>query len=246
MAMIAQTSVAFPDQSLTVIIAALNEEKNIEATVRTARTAVETWFGDYEILVFNDGSTDDTGAIAERIAAEDSRIRVVHHRSPRNLGGVFKEGLRAAKKDYVILINGKNDITIEALTKIFSRRDQAEIVIPYTINRCNRSLFRRFLSSLFVFILNSLFRLKLHYYNHSVLHRRSLVASVDIKTNSYAFQAEALIKLLKRGRTYVEVGVVDQFEAGKISKSFRCRNISGVIAFLLYPFYDVYLHHERL
>ena len=57
--------------SITVVVSALNEEQHLEGAVTTALEAVRHWFDEYEILVFNDGSTDGTGAVAERLSERD-------------------------------------------------------------------------------------------------------------------------------------------------------------------------------
>ncbi|MDR2483618.1 MAG: glycosyltransferase family 2 protein [Treponema sp.] len=63
----------FDGPLVSVLIPARNEEKNIERCLNSLRDQV---YKNYEILVLNDNSTDATAAILERIAAEDSRVRV--------------------------------------------------------------------------------------------------------------------------------------------------------------------------
>ena len=85
--------------SVSIVVPALNEEKNLEATIESVRQIVPRFFPDWEILIFDDGSTDTTGKIADRLAVGDTRIRVTHHASPRNLGGCYREGVRQSKKN---------------------------------------------------------------------------------------------------------------------------------------------------
>ena len=72
--------------SLTVVIPALNEEGNVETGVSDILTALGDRFYSYEILIFDDGSTDATGAIADRLAAQNQNIKVIHHEKNRGLG----------------------------------------------------------------------------------------------------------------------------------------------------------------
>ena len=228
------------EPTVTVIVAALDEERGLEATVRTVLRAVPRWFSDWEILVFDDGSTDRTGEIADRLASTLPRVIAIHHDEPRCLGGVFKAGLGRARMDHVILLNGKNDTPFEALDRIFSQRGRADLVIPVQANRSARPMLRRVLSRTFVSLLNVSFGLNLRYYNHSVLHRRDLLEAVQIRTSSYAFQAEAIIKLLRSGCSYVEVEVEDRFEADAPTKTFSLSNVFGVACFLATTLYDVH------
>jgi hypothetical protein len=83
----------------------------------------------------------------------------------------------------------------------------------------------------------------LKYYNHYVLHKREIINSININTVSYAFQAEALIKLIKRGHSHIEVGVRDDFSNDVPSKAFRLSNIIGVAFFLFRTFDEVYFRN---
>ena len=223
---------AKPD-SISVIIPALNEERTLEPSINTVLEAVRNNFSEYEIIIFNDGSTDRTGIIADSLAAQNKNITVVHHNKSICIGGVYKKGQKSARMEYLILVNGKNDISVSALNKIFALHGKYDIIIPYLSNLRERSFARRIIAKVFVALLNAIFRLKIKYYNHFVLHRRSIVNSIDIRTNSYAYQAEALIKLIKSGYSYVEVGVTGIFEKDTETKAFRIRNILEVGLFFM-------------
>src|SRR5258706_1062836 len=70
--------------SLAVILPAYNEARVIASTVSTVHSVLDGWKVDFEIIVVNDGSTDQTGAILAALAALDARIRFVTH--PVNQG----------------------------------------------------------------------------------------------------------------------------------------------------------------
>ncbi len=95
------------ENSITVVVPALNEENHLAEAVADMVGAVEQSFDEYEILVFNDGSTDRTGEIAEELAERYEYVRAFHHKSPKCIGGVIREGLKRAKMDYFIYFEGK-------------------------------------------------------------------------------------------------------------------------------------------
>jgi len=228
------------ENSISVIIPAFNEEENLETSIATVSEAVKRKFDEYEIIVFNDGSTDRTGDMAEILASRNENVKVIHHKKPKCLGGVYKEGIKLARMNYLILVNGKCDTTQESLDKIFALRGKADIIIPHTINSKERPVLRRIISKTFISLLNIVFRLKLQYYNHYVLHKRAIINSIDISTDSYAFQAEVLIKLIKSGYSYIEVGVIDNFENDTKTKAFKLQNLMGVILFLVRTMHEIY------
>lgn len=219
--------------TISIIVPALNEEKNIANLTEIIIESVNKHFDDYEILIFNDGSTDRTGRVANLLAYRNPKIKAIHNDNPLCLGGIYKRGRAMAKMHYLMLINGKNDTYVESLDRIFALKGKYDIVIPYTENMQERSFIRLAFSKTFTWLLNVIFRLKLKYYNHYCLHKRKLINSVNIKTNGYAFQAEVLIKLIKAGHSYCEVGVMDRFEKGVKTKAFRFQNVYEVSLFFI-------------
>ncbi len=221
----------FRQNSITVIMPSFNEEKNLDAAVRNVYQSVSSNFDDFEIIIFNDGSTDNTGKIADLISKKLHNVKVVHHSKPVCLGGVFWEGVKLARMEYLIRINGKNDISKENLDKIFSLRGKADLIVPYQVNDNERTLFRRLTSWFFTNSLNLLTGLKLKYYNHYVLHYTKDLRNIRLLTDSYAFQAQILIRLIKSGASYIEVGIESNFENDIKTSAFSLRNISGVFIF---------------
>ena len=218
---------------LTFLVTALNEEEHIAATVDTIVAAVEHFSCDYEILVVDDGSTDKTPEIADALAAQNPRVRVVHN--PRNLGlgGAYKRGIQHASKQYVMWVSGDNAETADNLINIISHVGEADIVVPVLVAPKTRPWLRRMTSKAFTFVVNSLFNLRIHYYNGSVVHRCDLIRGIDIRTNSFAYQAESLVKLLKRGHSYVEVAYTSATYDGVFSHAMRPKNLLAVFKALI-------------
>ena len=81
--------------SLSVIVPAFNEARRIAATVTTLATYFDGQGWDWELLVADDGSTDETAGIVETLAASQPRVRVL--RQPhRGKGGAVRAGMLAA------------------------------------------------------------------------------------------------------------------------------------------------------
>ena len=73
-----------------------------------------------------------------------------------------------------------------------------------------------------------LFWLGIGYYNGAVLHRTALLHTIEIKTNSFAYQAEALVKLIARGATYAHCYVSIQERAAGRSSALSLKNQMAV------------------
>lgn len=231
--------------SITVAIAALNEEAGLAWATVVIVEALQRHFDQYEILLFDDGSTDNTSRIADELAVRFDHITVIHHQRPHGLGGVIRAGLERARMRYFIWCDGKGATSGVALNKIFALRGQADLVIPYAANQWQRSRMRRLTSRIFQSLLNTLFRLELHQYTHLVLSEAAEARRYLSRSNSYAAQAEMLIRMIRVGYSYVEVGVADNFEfEWNHTKAFRLRNIVGIGALLLRLLWRIYVLGE--
>lgn len=227
--------------SISIIVPCLNEEGNLRATIESVKDALASSdrFSDYEILIFNDCSTDNTGKVAEEIKKKEKGVRVIHN--PRNMGFGYNytEGVRLAKKDYIIMVPGDNEIPAEAIKKVFSRTGEADIIIPYTANPQVRPFSRRLISRVFVALINALFGLNISYYNGTCVIKSSILKKVPLKTWGFAYMAAILVRLLRSGASFVEIGVdIVQRSSGK-TKAFAFKNIVSVLNAILTLFWDV-------
>ena len=220
--------------TISFVVTALNEEASIEPTVQQILIAAEGRFLDYEILLVNDGSTDATGMMMEELAAENSKIRVLHNQHNLGLGGAYKRGLMVAKLDYIIWVPGDNETTSEGLIQVLSQIGKADIVIPYVVNPEYRFWLRRLVSWGFTSLLNFRFRLRVPYYNGIVVHRTELLKKYSPPTNGYAYQAAALIEILKQGYSWVAVGTINAPRQSGKSKTVKLQNIISVFKTLVY------------
>lgn len=224
---------------------ARDEEAHLRDAARIVLDVVPRFFETFELLIVDDGSNDSTGDIADELASAYPHVESLHNRPSRGLGGVVLQGLERANMGYFMYVDGKGATPAAALELILSCHGEADLVIPYPTNTHERSRPRRVISWIYQYLLNVLFGLRLHYFNHLVVYPTALVRSVRVRTDSYAFQAECVIKLLKRGASYVEVGVEDRFDLeGRKTKTFKLRNIAGVGLFLLRTLWDVYVRRR--
>ncbi len=132
--------------SLSVFFPCINEEGNIESTVSQAETVLKKLKLKYEIIVVDDGSTDKTGEIADKLAKENSHIRVIHH--PKNLGygEALKSGFYSAKYDVIVYTDGDRQFDFSEVTKFLEKIKDSDMVIGYRIKRQDsflRKLFGR-------------------------------------------------------------------------------------------------------
>jgi dolichol-phosphate mannosyltransferase len=205
------------------VIPCFNEEDNVGPTVESIREGMGVR-DDYEIVLVNDASTDRTLERMQALAAADPRIRVLDNPSNLGFGGSYKRGARTATATYVMMLPGDDGFPGESIAEIISHAGEADIIIPVVTNPGARSWYRAFASKAFTTLLNWTFWLNVGYYNGAVLQRNELLRGIEITTNSFAYQAEALVKLIARGATYEHCYVRIQDRAAGRSSALSLKN----------------------
>jgi len=214
-------------KSITVMVPAYNEEEHLEGTIETIFGVLKELFEDYEILIFDDCSSDKTGVIAEELAKKYKYITVVHNKRNQGLGYNHRIGAQMSTKDYYCWIPGDNDFSGESIKNLLSNIGDEDILLSYPTNKNVRPLYRRVISASFTKSLNFLFGLNLNWYTGVIVYRTSLLKEVRRETNSFAYNAEILIQLLKKGCSYREFPV--QIKGVRGSNMFKIKNIVGVL-----------------
>ena len=218
-----QAATVFP-YTISFIVPALNEEKVVETVIEQLLDQVRGWFADFELILVDDGSTDATGTIMDRLAQRYERVRVIHNGANLGFGASFQAGLKQARFDYVMLLCGDGGLPAKSLPPIFEKIGSADIVVPWMVNlRQIKTPLRYFLSRAYTMLLNSLSGLKLKYYNGLPVHRRENLEKIAITSGGFGFQAEVLVKLIRSGSSFVEVGVHGAEKTNR-SSALRMRN----------------------
>jgi dolichol-phosphate mannosyltransferase len=231
--------------TLSFIVPALNEQRNIGPTVEQIITAAGDRLTEYEIVLVDDHSTDTTGSIMDALARANSRVRVIHNAKNLGLGGAYKQGIKEARFNYVMGVWGDNSMPASSLIPILEQLGTSDIVMSYMPNlREIKSPFRFVGSRAYTSLLNILFGLKLRYYNGFTIHRSDLLKSIDISSNGFGFQAEIILKLLKAGHSYTEVGVPGIYITAR-SKALRIKNLISIVATIVHLIKELRGFHPR-
>lgn len=218
---------------ISFFVPCFNEAENISDTLDSIRGLMRdhslAQVG-YEIIVVDDASQDRTNAVVQRYLESHREVPIRFHRNERNcgLGYNYLYWAGQARGRYYMSVNGDNDIALEDFRTIVQSRGQAEIVVPFIINQESRSWIRRFLSKLFVFIVNILSSHRLKYYNGPVLHLRAHIERFKPNTAGFAYQAELLCRALDHGISYLEVPYHSLRRKGGTTSAFRFTNIMAV------------------
>lgn len=213
-------------KSLTIIVPAFNEEAHLENTVNGILKIANKTLDDYELIIFDDGSSDNTLNIANLIKGNNSKIRVIHHEIPKDLSYIFKEGIRLSNKENIILLPGDGAFSESSISEVFQSIGAAEMILTNRVNqKAARSFFRYSLSKVFYHVNKLLFDLKTDDINTIGVFPIHYLRLINLSATNKAFNLEILVKLKRFGLNHKSIDVQLNPERHFIGKSFNTKFI---------------------
>ena len=230
--------------SLSVIVTAMNEIGNLAPTVENVLAAAAPRIPDVEVIIVDDGSTDGTSALADRMAAADPRIVVHHNGRNRGLADSYRTGIALATKRYTSWVAGNNIVPRKGMEDLFDRAGQVDIVLSYVTTDV-RGVFRRTVSRTFVLLVNLLFGARVRYLTGPCVYPTDTLKQLGTITEGSIVVPEILLRMIKSGRAYVEIPLQPQPRTSGSTKTFRLRNVAAVALSLARLFWDIQIRGAR-
>lgn len=192
---------------LTVLIPAYNEQEGIAATIKSVSDQLTKLSIDYEILVIDDGSRDQTPMVVEQLASANQRIRLERHPHNLGIGAGIKTGIKTAKGKFMIFIPADLAMNPEQIHRYIEACARADIVLGNRSDRRDYTLFRKFVSVSNIFLLRHLFGLKQHQFSYVNLYRTSILRQIRVESQGVFISHELIIKARDLGARIEEVRI---------------------------------------
>lgn len=225
------TSAAKPPVGLTIFFPAYNDSGTIASLVIAAHRTAQRLTTDFEILIINDGSADDTAAIADELARTYPEVRAIHHAANRGYGGALRSGFGAASKELVFYTDGDGQYDPTELAALWPHlTDDIDLVNGYKISRSD-PWHRIVIGRLYHHTVKLLFGLRVRDVDCDFrLMRRSIFETVDLRHDSGVICLEMMKKVHDGGFAIAEVPVHHFHRAFGRSQFFNVRRLVRTIA----------------
>jgi 4-amino-4-deoxy-L-arabinose transferase-like glycosyltransferase len=192
---------------LSLVLPAYNEQAGIHQAVIEACTALAALTSDYEILVVDDGSRDDTAEIVAELAAERPQVRLLRHEKNRGYGAALRTGFAAARFERVAFTDADCQFHLADLGRLLSLSDRYPVVVGWRQQRQD-SFRRRFLSRGYNLLTSALLGTRVRDCDCALkVFQRDALRDLLPETDTFFVNAEMLTKARQRGLEVAEVGV---------------------------------------
>jgi glycosyltransferase involved in cell wall biosynthesis len=175
--------------------------------VNSALTVMEKLDADFEVIVVDDGSSDETARIADEIACRDNRVRVVHHETNLGYGSALQSGFKAATKDLVFYTDGDGQFDISEMPPLLELMDHYDIVTCYRLDRKD-PIVRKINAWCWTKLVCLLFRLKIRDIDCAFkLYKREIFDNIELSSTGALIDTEVLARAIRKGYSITQVGV---------------------------------------
>lgn len=194
--------------SISVVLPAYNDSKSIPAIINKLTRFLPTLTSDFEIIIINDASTDDTRQVLEKIKKATKCLSVIHHQSNQGYGATIWDGFMHAKKEFIFYTDGDGQYDVDELPRLVAQMDlHTDMVSGYKINRSDTVL-RKIIGAIHNQLMRRAFYIPVKDVDCDFrLFRRAVLKGVNVVTKSGAFDVEFMSRLGRRNILIKEVGV---------------------------------------
>jgi dolichol-phosphate mannosyltransferase len=207
---------------LSLVIPAYNEAAVIAQAIAEADDALSKLVDDYEILIVDDGSCDQTAQLVSEAAANRAHVRLLQHGHNRGYGAALRTGFEAARFELIAFTDADCQFDLSDLARLLPLAENHQIVAGYRIDRQDPTL-RRFVSWGYNLVIRTLLGTAVRDCDCALkVFRKDCLAKLLPETPGFFVNTEMLTRARQLGSKVAEVGVRHRPRlSGESKVSFR-------------------------
>ena len=183
--------------SISFIVPVYNEELNIAVMLRNLHNVLDAhpeWHS--EVIIVEDGSGDNTRAVLQAEVKKYPAATLVIHPVNQGYTASLKDGIRLARGRFLMYIGADEEFDSSELPDFVTPllNGEADLILGVRWQRNAYKLFRFFLSVIYIFTLNALFRMRINDHNWSQASCREIFERISLDSNSLFVLPEIIVK----------------------------------------------------
>lgn len=132
-----KTSSGAPPRRISFFFPVYNDAETVEPLTLALREVLAAHSEEYEIIIVVDASPDDSGEVADEMAARFPEVRVIHHPENRGYGPAILSGVEAARYEWVAFTDGDMQFDVKELPALVEAARSYDIVAGYRVKRAD-------------------------------------------------------------------------------------------------------------
>lgn len=217
--------------SVSAFFPCYNDAGSIATMVERAAAKLRTITTDFEVIVVDDGSSDDSIAVLDAMRPRAPYLRLVRHTENRGYGAALRSGFEAATREFVFYTDGDGQYDPEELPVLVqAMHDGIGLVNGYKIRRAD-PFHRIIIGRTYQFVARRLFGITLRDVDCDFrLIRREMLRRIDLSFESGAIGVELVRRLQDGGCRMAEVPVHHYPRLHGHSEFFRIRHVTNLLS----------------
>jgi glycosyltransferase involved in cell wall biosynthesis len=209
-------------RSVSAFFPCYNDEHAISTMVRAAHRALDGIVEEFEIIVVDDGSTDDSLVVLESLRDEIAELSIVRHPANRGYGGALISGFGASTMQWVFYTDGDAQYDASEVVRcIDAVRPDTDVVQGWKMGRGD-PWYRKLIGRVYHHVVRLLFDLHVRDTDCDFrLIKQTTLHGVELTSTSGVICVEMMRKFERAGATFVEVGVSHRARPHGRSQFFR-------------------------
>lgn len=196
--------------TISLVIPMFNEEANIEHAISYAVEALSQHARDYEIVIVDDASTDNSPEIVQRAIQGNPRIRLIRHPFNQKLGASLKSGFAAARHELILYMDADLPFDPDVLGRAIRAMNvtRADMISGYRFDRTTEGVKRTVYTIIYNWTIRLLFRIHIRDVNFSFkLMKREVLDAIQLRSEGSLIDAELLVKAKNHGFAIQQIGL---------------------------------------
>jgi len=237
---------------LSIIIPAYNEEKRIEKCLKRILEYCNEQKWDFEIIIAQDGSNDNTVKIVQQFTSKNERIKLLSYKERLGKGGAIKNAMFHATKDYICFLDVDLSADISELKRLLTYKEDYDIILGSRLLRGDlpsiKTTYRTFFSHMYSKFFRILFRLPIHdpQCGFKLFKRKNVLELFkEIYTTGFAFDSEVIVKAYWLDLKIKEVPIIWNYDSGtKVSVLKQIREMGKDLLLIWYESHLLWLQNN--
>jgi glycosyltransferase involved in cell wall biosynthesis len=182
---------------ISFITPVYNEEENIARMLANLFAILNThpeW--NWEVVLIEDGSRDKTRDVLRSEVRKYPNTQLIIHEKNQGYTQSLKDGLKAARGQYLMYVGADEEFDSSEIPQFVEilRKGETDVLLGVRWQRNAYQLFRFFLSVIYIFTLNYLFKIRINDYNWSQAWSRKVLDRIDLTSKSLFVLPEIIVK----------------------------------------------------